>query len=196
MKTISYVLSSLAVAGAFFIAPAFAAELETQVPQSEDVIAVDLAADSSAIADRGEGGKECGDRLNFTDAQLEKMAALKDQYMLATAGKKAELHSLMRQMMDQLTQPTIDRAKITGIHDKMAALRTDLSNARLAYAMDRADVLTADQRKEIHHRMLLHQLGHGHWGHHGGMHHHGFGHHHEGPEHEHGGAGAGPTKGA
>jgi Spy/CpxP family protein refolding chaperone len=177
-KMQKYLLASLVLAGSILAVPARAQEADTAIPASEDVVADEMiVVNPPEIAFRPDGA-ECRAGMSLSDEQLEKMAALKDQYMLNTAGKKAELKALFHQMGSLLSQPAIDRQKISAVHERMTALKNDLSNARLAYIMDKAEVLTPEQRKALHHKMLMHQvIGHGRWHHHfGGCCGHGHGH--------------------
>jgi Spy/CpxP family protein refolding chaperone len=174
MKLPSRLFSNLLLAGALLAAPAMAAGAVDEVPSDQVVSFGQMECPPGGGHHMGPGGG--GDfhfdpaehmikELNISDAQLERLASLKDQFEVSVAAKKAELHSLGRQMFSLLAQPTIDRTQITAVHDKMNSLKTDLGNARLNYTMDRAEVLTADQRSKMRHFMLAHQMMHGHGGH-------------------------------
>jgi Spy/CpxP family protein refolding chaperone len=179
MKLTSQIFSTLILAGALLAVPALAAGLSDEVPGSEVVTFGQMGECPAGMEGHhmGPGGdfhfnpaEHFIKELNISDAQLEKMASLKDQYEASVGAKKAELHSLYRQVFSLMSQPTIDRGQITAVHDKINGLKTDLGNARLNYQMDRADVFTADQRKQLRHMMLAHQMmpHHGHhkkWGH-------------------------------
>ncbi len=166
MKISSRSLTYLVLAGALLAFPSRAQAARDQMPQADDP---SMSPPMVAVVPPGNGAL-CGkasflESLNLTDAQLEKMAALKDDFETDTAGKKAELKVLFRKMHNLMTMPTIDRGQITAVHDRINALITDLSNARLNYMMDKADVLTPDQRKQIRHKILTWQAfgGLGRW---------------------------------
>lgn len=171
MKPAKQLLSYILLAGTLLSVPAIAADLseQTAADDQSEAASNQVAMRSSSCAP-SDDRKSFFESLSMSDAQLEKMAKLKDQFDLNSASKKAELRSLFRQMGDLMTQPTIDRKQITSLQDRMNSLRTDLSNIRLSYALDRAEVFSADQRKQIRHKMLTHQMC--------GHKHHGFFHHH------------------
>lgn len=176
MKISKLFLSTLVLSGAALVMPAIAADTDVliPVPVPEEFIAEELPESTIAFAERG--APECGNPITFSDAQLEKLAGLKDNFDLNTAEKKAQLRSFYRQMHELMTEANIDRQKISDLHQRINTLKSDLSNARLAYMMDRAEVLTPEQRKEMHHWMLVRQTGpRGGMGRHGcGPHRYGF----------------------
>jgi Spy/CpxP family protein refolding chaperone len=171
----SLVFSNLLLASILLCGPVRAAEPDEQANSTEGLglTGTVIAAGPSDEHRRGgfEGRHGFGQELGITDAQLERLHALRAQYQDSVASKKAQMHSLFRQQHDLMTQPTIDRQQITSMQDRINAMRTELANARLSYSMDRAEVFTVEQRKIIRHKMLSHMAmgGHGcHHGHHGG----------------------------
>lgn len=175
------------LAGALLCIPAFAADNSQQAPSADSYVL------AQAVADAPNEGPERHHHPMLSDDQLERLASLKDQYRIDTAAKKAQLHSLHRQMMSGLTAASIDRGSLGSINDKINALHSDLSRIHLKYMEDRAEVFTPEQRAHFHHMMLMHaMMGHHHHHHGGGCgggHHHGWGG--KGGHHEHGKAGHG-----
>ncbi len=167
MKTANQILACLLLAGTMLAVPVTAAELTAQASPESDQM-TDKYQQSLPEPCMKNGCPQ----LSFTDAQLEKLSTLKDQYELATAAKKATLKSLKCQVHKLMTEPNIDRQKITGLHDKINSLRTELSNIRLGYSLDRAEVLTPEQRSKMRHFFLTrqvmgHRWHHKFWQHHG-----------------------------
>lgn len=149
-------------------------------------LAVDSGARSGAETGRPLTAKklECGGapceragKIQFTDSQLEKMSALKNQFMDKSGARFAELGSLHRQLKDVLSQPTIDRSKAESLQAKINTIKSDLSMDKLNLRIEEIGILTPEQREIMHHRMLMSEAFGGRFGHHrhfsGGRH---FGH--------------------
>lgn len=130
-------LYSLALGALLFVsAPAFAQETPTVVePIAQTQVTLDPA-------------------LKVTAEQREKLANLRNQYILSTAQKKAELTVAKNQLRTVFKQPTIDKAAALSLQTKINGLKADLSTARLSLKLAAADVFTAEQRaafKKMHH---------------------------------------------
>lgn len=140
------------------------------------VVALSPSSGPKGAAQCGPGGGPRGffQQLNLTDDQLEKFHAIRTKYATETAAKQAELKVLRIQLREALSAEKIDKQAAFAINSKINALKADLSNARLASMIEKADVFTPEQRKEMHHRMLQREAGggrgHGHHGW-GGRHH-------------------------
>lgn len=126
------------------------------------------------------GGPDCGPRggfaqkLNLSDDQLEKMHAIKTKFQTDTATKQAELKVLHIQLREILSAESINKQAALSLQSKINNLKGELATARLNSMIERAEVLTSEQRKEIHHRMLQRE-GSFKKGHHGRGGHRGFG---------------------
>ena len=131
-----------------------------------------LAENELAKADSNESGTGSGSggvvSLNshksfaLSDAQLEKILEYKDQFEVSTAGKKAERHSLMRKIESLMNQPIlVDKKEILQINDKVSSLNAELSNAYMTYLLSVNGELTAEQRKQLRHAMLVRVVAHG-----------------------------------
>ena len=167
---------TLGIASVLYLTvPAFSQEAGG-MQDNDDFVADRALTIAEARGAHEHGGHEHGkpdfiQKLNITDDQLEKLAALRNQYEDKTSAKRAELHNLHRQIGEAMGQATVDKARVTSLHNRAQAIKNDLSNARLAYMLDRTDVFTADQRAQMHHWRLVREFGHGHHHHHGWMHH-------------------------
>jgi len=158
------------------------------------LIAAPVLAADNVTADGADGGRtvaskrlDCaggacqrGGKSSFSDSQLEKMSAIRNQFMDKTGQERSEFGSLHRQLRDVLSQSSIDRSKAEGIQSKINSIKGELSTAKLDLKMDEIAVLTPEQREQLHHRMLASEaMGGGHFSHHrhsGGRHsHHGGG---------------------
>lgn len=111
--------------------------------------------------------------LNLSDEQLEKLHNIRVKSKTGNALKQAELQVLSTQLQEALSAENIDKQAAFALQSKINALRADLSNARLASMIEKSEVFTAEQRKEIRHKMLQREGAFGGRGHrgHGGRHH-------------------------
>lgn len=115
---------------------------------------------------KGRCGKGHEFRASLTDEQLEKLSALKGQYLAETASQKTELRSLKRQQRNLITKAGSDRNEIMALQDKINDLKAKLATSTLKFKLDGFAVLTPDQQKQVRHRMLIGQTM-------GGFHHRG-----------------------
>lgn len=92
--------------------------------------------------------------LNLSDEQIEKLHNIRVKSKTGMAVKRAELSVLTTQLREALSAENVDKQAAFSIQSKINALRADLSNARLASMIEKSEVFTAEQRKEIRHRML------------------------------------------
>lgn len=131
-------------------------------------------------------------KLSLSDEQLEKMAKLKADFSDLASQKKAQLHSLQRQLKDSLSSESLDKSKALDLQSKVNTIRNDLANAQLAMRIDSLQVLSSEQKQKLRHAALERQVfgkkGKGHHKGPGGK--HGF---RKGGEHRPHGPGAGPV---
>ena len=170
-------LSILLAVGVLATAPAQAADVQEagSVMLSGEALAVGSNAADSA-GDRHHQWKghdrECGDHHgpSLSDEQLEKINTLKEAARQSTAAQKTELHALSSRMHDLMTKPDVDRAEVMALQAKVNSLRSDLSNRWLNFRLDSMAVLTPEQKQQVRHRFLMHQMfgGFRHHGHCGG----------------------------
>lgn len=165
MKIQNEIAAVLVLASSVLAGPVLAFDGDQQGAPDPSSIAARFGGDLPLDPPSAERRERFLNPLSLTDPQMEKMAALKDQYKTDTAAKKAELRSLHMKIRELITQPTIDRQAITSLNGRITALRNELSGARLSYMLDRAEILTPDQRGQLHHMMLLRQsrMGHQKW---------------------------------
>lgn len=165
------------------VMPAFAADTDsTTIPgQIEQQAVADtdenaLPGDDVLAFAPGGAMAACpaGKHMSFTDEQLEKLNSLKNQMADAVGPKRLELSTQMRQLKDLITQPSVDRSKITSIQGKINSLRDQICDLKLNYRLDTLAVLTDEQKKELRHHYLIRNVMGGHKRH-GGWGHHGFG---------------------
>ncbi len=105
-------------------------------------------------------------QLNLSDDQLERFHAIRTKFQTDTAIKQAELKVLGIQLREILSAEKIDKQGAASVQSKINNLKADLANARLSSMIEKAEVFTPEQRKELHHRMLQREGAFG--GHHGG----------------------------
>jgi Spy/CpxP family protein refolding chaperone len=179
MKFRKLPLGEVLTAALFFAAPAFAQDAgqPEYFSQTPDIAESELYV-ANMPPPPGGPGSHAGcplEGLGLSDDQLEKLSSIRSQYEINTAQKKAELHAKSHQMMDLLSQASVDKQKVMSLQGEINAMKSDVSNSRAAMLVDCSAVLTADQKKQLHHMMLMHGLmmgGHDKGGHHMQWHHH------------------------
>lgn len=119
---------------------------------------------------------EGGSKFGMTPEQKTRLSALRDQFKLATAQKKAELEVSMSQQRSLMSQATVDRSAVLALQSKINALHDELSNARIDMALNASSVFTPEQRE-----MFGKHMGHG-GGRYGGHKEGGWGHRGAGEE--------------
>jgi len=154
LKATSLALAAVSIVG---VLPSIAndepltGEAETTLVAANPVTAATVAADG-----RAQKG------LNLSDAQLEKIYALKNQLADAVGPKKEELKSASRKLKDLLTQPNLDRGAIKATQDKINALRSDIANQKLAFRIDMSEQLTPEQKEQMRLHSIKRGMGHKH----------------------------------
>jgi Spy/CpxP family protein refolding chaperone len=103
-------------------------------------------------------------RLSLSTAQLEKLSALKDKFILDTAQDKAQLKVERHQLFSLLSEPTVNKDEVLALETKMNTLKNKISDARINLLLAKSDVLTPEQREKIHDRFLMRSLKGGHQG--------------------------------
>lgn len=96
--------------------------------------------------------------LKVTAEQREKLMTLRNQYILNTATKKAELQVAKSQLRATFKQPVIDKTAALSLQSKINGLKGDLSTARLSLKLACSDVFTAEQRAAF--SKMRHGYGH------------------------------------
>lgn len=99
-------------------------------------------------------------KFNMTDEQKSKLSSLKNQYILDTATKKAELKVASNQLREEMGKSSIDKSAAQGLQSKINSLRGELASARLNMLLAAADVFTPEQR-EAFKKMRHGRHGHG-----------------------------------
>jgi len=169
----SSIARPLALLGALLLSGPVLAQ---DVPTAED--------DSSYLA---QARVPSGPRISLSDEQRQKLRALKDQYTLDTAMRKAQLKVQRGQLFDLLRKPKVDKQEVLALNAKLNSLRTELSDARMNFILAANDVFTPEQKEQMGHRFGMRgAFGHGKGGHcgsgcHGGKH-GGFGRDEAGPQ--------------
>lgn len=106
----------------------------------------------------------------ITAEQKQKLVAIRDQFELDNAQKKAILHVSQRQLHGMLRADSVDKSAALALQSKINGLKADLSTSKLSMMLAARDVFTAEQRAEF--KQMRHHRG---WGHHGGKRHCGGG---------------------
>jgi hypothetical protein len=95
---------------------------------------------------------------NLTDSQLEFLGKAKSDY-LAQTGRLVELLQLEEhQLRDELLQSQLDRKKISDIQIAIRDTRANLEQIFFEHLADIAEMLTAEQRKQMKVSMLRNEF--------------------------------------
>lgn len=119
--------------------------------------------------------------VELTDDQVEKLAEIKGDGLMNFAEQGAGMMPHVRDIIRALSKSEIDKDKVRQIHKDLQEKRNKMGDQFVENIIAIAEVLTAEQRKQIRMHMLRASLGllkHEH-----GPHEHGPGdeHWHEGP---------------
>ncbi len=106
----------------------------------------------------GRGGSFLKD-LDLTEEQLEKIAELKVQGMSHFAQVKSSMGSLMSQMMRELSQDQIDKAKVRAVAKQIQECKSKAGDEFLERVITFAEVLTPEQRKRVRMKAIKRFLG-------------------------------------
>jgi Spy/CpxP family protein refolding chaperone len=183
-------LLNILFAASVSITPAIAADTGSDTSPVRAI----LAAAPIVIAQAGaaESFGEEHHKGHLTDEQLEKMVALKNQYLDSIGPKVTELKSLQRQLHSVFLKENVDRSQALAIESRISTIKADLATARLNHHIDMLDVLTPEQHERLRRHLLMASVFGGGCGHEGQKWHHKdewkHGHEgrgHEGPEHPH-----------
>ncbi|HEY9683952.1 MAG TPA: periplasmic heavy metal sensor [Oculatellaceae cyanobacterium] len=90
----------------------------------------------------------------FTDEQLEKMHTIRSKYSDAGMVRMIELHKLHRQIGEGLAQANVDKDALIALQRKVNDLESQGNIDRLQMMVELHDVLTPEQRSDIHRHML------------------------------------------
>ena len=110
--------------------------------------------------------------LAVTDDQYEKLYSLRNAYLDRIAPKTMQIGQLHRQMKDALVSANLDAKAVSDLGGRINGLKNEIATAKLDRVIASAQVLTPDQRKALHDRMIRHSvemehMGGEHGGHHG-----------------------------
>jgi Spy/CpxP family protein refolding chaperone len=143
--------------------------MKVQIMRSLSLLTVALVTAIPVLAstqpDKVQSGNACafacrkdgtagGRFIKLSDDQLEKLHALRQQYLSTDEPKKAELGILRTQEFDLLSQPTVDKQALLALQAKINTLKADLANSRVSFMADASSVFTLEQRQSMRHRML------------------------------------------
>ncbi len=100
-------------------------------------------------------------RFQFTEDQKGKLSSLKNQYILDTATKKAELKVARNQLKETMSKDSIDKGAAQGLQSKISGLKGELASARLNMMLACADIFTPEQRAAFKKMRHFRHGGHG-----------------------------------
>jgi len=148
----SYITTAIAIfAAANTVLPSFAADSASTVR---------LASQTPPAAC---SKMQCGgEKFKLSDDQLEKLHALKAQFLASNAEKGAEVKVLKSQLFDELSKPTVDKSAVLSIQSKINNLKDELSTSRVSMMADASTIFTPEQRLAMRHRYLARSMRGGH----------------------------------
>jgi len=92
--------------------------------------------------------------LKLTSQQREKIADIRETLQRKAIGLRAELNTALLDLRHQLRVDQPDRATIDHQIDTIAHLRAELRKSGMGAVLDMRGVLTPDQRKKTHDRIM------------------------------------------
>ncbi len=101
----------------------------------------------------------------LSDDQYQKLYDLKGQFIANIVPKGLNMYMLTRKMKDLLTAPDIDAKAVKDLQKQISSACSDLSMTAMDGLVSASQVLTPEQRKVLHSKMIRSAVG-------GGKHHH------------------------
>jgi Spy/CpxP family protein refolding chaperone len=102
--------------------------------------------------------------IKLTDAQLESIHAIKAKYIDADEPNISQLHRLHRKSFELMSGLNVNKDDLMSMQSKINAIESELSNQRLRMTLELRDVLTAEQKADVHQHMLEREAGPGGFG--------------------------------
>lgn len=99
---------------------------------------------------RGHGMQRLLAEAGVTPAQREQLRALRKKAWEQSRPEMQQMRELMRQRMQLLAAPTIDRAALDALRDKQMALADRLLRQRTQMEYEMAQILTPEQRAKLY----------------------------------------------
>jgi Spy/CpxP family protein refolding chaperone len=99
--------------------------------------------------------------LKFTDAQLELIHAIKAKYFDADEPNISQLHRLHRKSFELMSGLNVSKDDLMLVQSKINTIEAELANQRLRMSLELRDVLTVEQKAEIHKHMIEREAGPG-----------------------------------
>lgn len=101
----------------------------------------------------------------LSDDQYQKLYDIKGQFITTVVPKGLNMYGLIRKMQDLLTAPSLDTPAVRDLEKQISSGTSDISMTVMDSLVSVSQVLTPDQRKELHKRLIQAEVG-------GGWHHH------------------------
>jgi len=95
----------------------------------------------------------------LTDDQYEKLDDIKAQFITNVVPKGLNMYLLSRKMKDLLTAPDIDTKAVKDVEKQISSVTSDISTTAMDSIVSATQVLTPEQRKELHSKMIRASLG-------------------------------------
>ncbi len=106
----------------------------------------------------------------LSDDQYQKLYDIKGQFIANMVPKGLNMYMLTRKMKDLLTAPDIDTKALKDLEKQISSAASDLSMTAMDSIISANQVLTPDQRKELHKQRIRSTFGGGGYHHHEGPH--------------------------
>lgn len=168
MRILSTLFSTIALACALVGSQAKAADLplvdDGSASDPEIAYTARTTVLTSDAGPPGPGGPACHG-MSFSTEQLEKLAALKNDFLDGIGPKVVQLKSYERHLKLEMAAQDVDKDKVLQLQAKINGLKADLATSRVKFHLDKLALMTPDQRETIRRHMLLKCV---------------FGHHHRG----------------
>jgi Spy/CpxP family protein refolding chaperone len=94
----------------------------------------------------------------LTEAQSEKIVALKDQFREQAKPKFTDMMSASHKMRELMAQNNVDKSAVESLQNQINQDRDSLSNLKLETRLNELSVLTDQQREQLHKIFLRHAV--------------------------------------
>lgn len=95
----------------------------------------------------------------LTDAQYQKLYDIKGQFIASVVPKGLNVWLLARKMKDLLETANVDNSAVKDVEKQIAAATSDISTTAMDSIISANQVLTPEQRKELHLMSIRSTLG-------------------------------------
>ncbi len=93
--------------------------------------------------------EQAAEKLNLSDAQKEKLAAIREDTQRQQVLRHGKMADLQAQIRVEFMNDNLDKDKIRTLHREMSALQAAAADARLEARLSTREVFTTEQREQL-----------------------------------------------